>query len=63
MTSRSVLNGESARTTITAGSTTSREIGVMSTTLVLAACCTSGLVIQTLVKTPSTWASPLRSTM
>ncbi len=58
MNSLSVLNGESARTTTSAGSTTSRAIGVMSSSLLVAASCTSGSSSQILVKQAITCGSP-----
>jgi hypothetical protein len=62
MKSFSVLNGESALTAISAGSSTSRTTGVMSFTVTFASDCVSGFVTQTLVKTAIACASPFFST-
>jgi hypothetical protein len=51
------LYGESASTTTSAGSTTSRAIGLMSCRRLTAACCTSGSISQMLVKHAMTCGS------
>ena len=52
------LIGESDRTTTSAGSTTSRMIGVMSDIFAVAAFCSSGFTSQRLVKHAITCGSP-----
>ena len=61
MKSRMVLKGESARTANTAGSSIRRATGVRSRTATLASALVSGVAIQTLVKSPMVWVSPLFS--
>jgi hypothetical protein len=54
MKSFTVLNGESARTTMIDGSSTSRAIDVSSSMVTVASACTKGLLTKTLEKIPMT---------